>query len=357
MDFDKNTQKALEQYKLNKKKQEAEQEALAKAMAEIYKNMKKDSGNESDSDNDDNDDNDSIIDSDEERINSAVILEKSKEIKQKDEYYQRLTTEEEYQRKFYEDAEKVLNDTKKEDNKKPRKPIKKPIIIEEEDLEPKKVINQKPIIKIDEVCMPEPVITEIEQPKPILKADEKLKNKVKKIREERALAKQKQEQPKLNNPDTDASIITYKTKTPEQMTNDELIDEVYTQKQSKEFINKENIELKKKLKEMEKQMADFEKYKMFYLKNNGTDTFQTQNDILKTFIKNTYTITNIIKDRYKPLQIFNKFIEYRNSLTLETKMTKADMDIRRFCQKLADLGLERITSNGTNYFIGLKLNE
>ena len=342
MDFDKDTKKALEQYKLNKKKQEAEQEALAKAMAEIYKNMKKDSGNESDSDNDDNDDNDSIIDSDQERINSAVILEKSKEIKQKDEYYQRIITEEEYQRKFYEDAEKALNNTKKEDNKKPKKYIKKPIEEEEQDLEPKKVINQTPIIKIDEVCMPEPVVTEIEQPKPILKADEKLKNKVKKIREERALAKQKQELPKLNNPDVDASIITYKTKTPEQMTNYELIDEVYTQKQSKEFINKENIELKKKLKEMEKQMADFEKYKMFYMNNNGTDTFQTQRDVLKNFIISNYEITNNHKDRIKISQIHKEFSKIES------------MDIKIFIFKCKDLGLEKFNASGYNVFTCIK---
>ena len=89
-------------------------------------------------------------------------------------------------------------------------------------------------------------------------------------------------------------------------------------------------------------MADFEKYKMFFIKNNGTDTYSTQKDKLKMFIDAKYTITNNIKDRIKCSEIYNKYVE-----------TKTTLDIRIFIKKMQEVGIEKIKSTGYNYFIGI----
>jgi len=164
--------------------------------------------------------------------------------------------------------------------------------------------------------------------------------------------------------DPHTAPITTNRKPPEQWDNEKLLEEYYIEKQLKEAewekvkaLTRQVKTLTKQLEDTKKQIEDYNKYKMFYIKNNGTDTFETQKDIIKNFIDNTYTITNNIKDRYKPLQVFKKFNDYKNNIEPNGKMNKADMDIRRFCLKLAELGLERITSNGSNYFIGIKLNE
>jgi hypothetical protein len=65
-------------------------------------------------------------------------------------------------------------------------------------------------------------------------------------------------------------------------------------------------------------------------------------------------LTTNTKDRYKPKNVFEKFIEYSAK---STQFKPIALDIRKFCQKLADAGIERIASNGTNYFVGLKLIE
>jgi hypothetical protein len=148
--------------------------------------------------------------------------------------------------------------------------------------------------------------------------------------------------------------ITIKQERIEDMSVDKLIDEVYTARSSKETFLKENIALKKKVEELEKQVAECMKYKAFYVKNNGTDTYETQKDIIKAFINDTYMLTTNTKDRYKPNDVFKKFMEYSAK---STQFKPIALDIRKFCQKLADAGIERIASNGTNYFVGLKLIE
>lgn len=156
-------------------------------------------------------------------------------------------------------------------------------------------------------------------------------------------------------PAPNASIITYKKKTPEEMTQEELIDEVYTQKQLKdsEWVKVKN--LTKQLEEMKKQMEDYNKYKMFFIKNNGIDTVSTQKDYIQNFIYTVYIKTDSVKDRHQPKQILNEYIKYRTQLEPNKSLTTQDIEIRRFCQKLQEIGLERIKSSGVNYFIGLKL--
>jgi len=211
--------------------------------------------------------------------------------------------------------------------------IKKPTKIVKEDEEERELEVLKP-------SQPKP------EPKPTIKPEPKQEPKPEPKPEPKAR--------ELEGLKPSQQTITIKQERIEDMSVDKLINEVYTAKSSKETFLKENIALKKKVEELEKQVAECMKYKSFYIKNNGVDTYETQKDIIKSFINDTYTLTTNTKDRYKPKDVFEKFIEYSAK---STQFKPIALDIRKFCQKLADAGIERIASNGTNYFIGLKLLE
>jgi hypothetical protein len=102
-----------------------------------------------------------------------------------------------------------------------------------------------------------------------------------------------------------------------------------------QFLIKEYEELKNKQKE-------FDKYKLFYIKNNGTDAAQTTNDRLKLFISTNYEITTNHKDRIRTSELFDEYSKI------------SQMDIKIFLAKMKDIGIETIRTNGYNNFINIK---
>lgn len=148
--------------------------------------------------------------------------------------------------------------------------------------------------------------------------------------------------------------IVHKVESENKNISKNIVDELENKiKELEELQNKYQL-LIKEYEELKNKQKEFDKYKLFYIKNNGTDTFKTQEDILKNFIYDNYEITGSIKDRYKPKDILNKFIDYKNTLNPDIKISNQDIDIRQFCKKLSEFGLERIKSSGINYFIGMK---
>jgi hypothetical protein len=142
--------------------------------------------------------------------------------------------------------------------------------------------------------------------------------------------------------DPHTAPITTKKKAPEQLDNEKLLEEYYNEKQLKEAEWTKVKTLTKQLKDMKKQMEDYNKYKMFYIKNNGTDTAETTNDRLKLFISSNYEITTNHKDRIKTSTIYKEY------------STISQMDIKIFISKCKDLGMEVIKASGYNVFTCIK---
>jgi hypothetical protein len=136
--------------------------------------------------------------------------------------------------------------------------------------------------------------------------------------------------------------ITIKKKAPEQWDNEKLLEEYYNEKQLKEAEWTKVKTLTKQLEDMKKQMEDYNKYKMFYIKNNGTDTAETTNDRLKLFMSSNYEITTNHKDRIKTSTIYKEY------------STISQMDIKIFISKCKDLGMEVIKASGYNVFTCIK---
>jgi hypothetical protein len=126
------------------------------------------------------------------------------------------------------------------------------------------------------------------EPAPQIKVSAALKEKVRLHREARAakeaVAKEPTPVKKMQAPiATEITIKNKNSKNIEDMTRDELIDAVYEQKEAKEYNFKELEKLRLKVEKMELELKESAKYKLFYYKNNGTDVFETQKDIIKTF--------------------------------------------------------------------------
>jgi len=184
---------------------------------------------------------------------------------------------------------------------------------------------QKPIITCN-VVVPEPIIIE-EPPK------------------QKAPAPAPAKAPEPAKYDEYTACITYVKKKPEEWDNAQLLDEYYTQKQIKETESAKVRSLTKQLEDMKKQMQDYEKYKMFYIKNNGTDTAQTTNDKLKVFLSTNYEITTNHKDRIK------------TSLMHKAYSQIAQMDIKIFISKCKEYGLEVMNASGYNVFTNIKAKQ
>lgn len=142
-----------------------------------------------------------------------------------------------------------------------------------------------------------------------------------------------------------AAPITRKKEVPEEWTHEKLLDEYYCEEQLKRGEQAKVLNLEKQLKEMKKQLEDYNKYKMFYIKNNGTDTAAATNDKLKLFISSNYEITTNHKDRIKTSTLHKEY------------STIAQMDIKIFISKCKDLGMEVIKASGYNVFTCIKAKE
>ena len=140
--------------------------------------------------------------------------------------------------------------------------------------------------------------------------------------------------------------IIVKKEVPEQWNREKLLDEYYCEKLLKEAEWVKVKKLTKQLEDMKKQLEDHNKYKMFYIKNNGTDTGETTTkDKLKLFISSNYEITTNHKDRIK------------TSILHKEYSTIAQMDIKIFISKCKDLGMEVIKASGYNVFTCIKAKE
>ena len=121
-----------------------------------------------------------------------------------------------------------------------------------------------------------------------------------------------------------------------------IVDELENKiKELEELQNKYQL-LIKEYEELKNKQKEFDKYKLFYIKNNGTDTAQTINDRLKLFISTNYEITNNHKDRIRTSELFDEYSKI------------SQMDIRMFITKMKEMGIETIRTKGYNNFINIK---
>ena len=136
--------------------------------------------------------------------------------------------------------------------------------------------------------------------------------------------------------------IVHKVESENKNISKNIVDELENKiKELEELQNKYQL-LIKEYEELKNKQKEFDKYKLFYIKNNGTDTFKTQEDILKNFIYDNYEITTNHKDRIRTSELFDEYSKI------------SQMDIKIFLAKMKDIGIETMRTSGYNNFVNIK---